>query len=152
VHTYRDEEARVNIEPATVSDLAGIRWLLMNEQLPTEDITAESLRFFRVVRDEKGVVAAIGIEPHGCNALLRSLVVVDSQRKNGLGTKLVDAAEALATAEGQSSLYLLTTTAANFFQRLGYRAIPRDDVPAEICGTTEFSSLCPSTAIVMVKP
>lgn len=142
----------MKIEPALPSDLAGIRWLLSSDDLPTEDLTVESLKLFRVVRDEKGVVGAIGIELHERNALLRSLVVAQDQRKTGLGAGLVRAAEALAATQSVSSIYLLTTTAAEFFRQLGYRRVPRDGVPAAIRDTAEFSSLCPSTAIVMVKP
>jgi len=48
--------------------------------------------------------------------------------------------------------YLLTTTAAEFFEYLGYRQLDRNLAPAAIALTKEFSSLCPSTAVFMVKP
>ena len=46
-------------------------------------------------------------------------------------------------------VYLLTTTAEQFFPKWGFVQIPRDDVPAGVQQSVEFQSACPSTAIVM---
>jgi amino-acid N-acetyltransferase len=48
-------------------------------------------------------------------------------------------------------LYLLTTTADAFFRRLGYEQTARELAPPAIKATREFSSLCPSSSIFMVK-
>ncbi len=48
-------------------------------------------------------------------------------------------------------LYLLTTTAKDFFNKEGYIVVNRDEVPEPIKNSSEFSSVCPSTAIVMKK-
>jgi amino-acid N-acetyltransferase len=48
-------------------------------------------------------------------------------------------------------LYLITTTAKDFFNRQGYCIIQREKSPEAIKETAEFSSLCPSTAVVMKK-
>jgi hypothetical protein len=34
----------------------------------------------------------------------------------------------------------------------GYRAIPRSEAPLRIQGSSQFSRLCPSSAVLMVKP
>jgi amino-acid N-acetyltransferase len=142
----------MNIVTAQSSDLGGIRWLLSSENLPIEDLTEESLKHFLVMRDSGGVVGAVGLELHGGVVLLRSLAVAGKHRKRGLGKALADAAESLAYKLGASAIYLLTTTAADFFAARGFRIVARAEVPAAIKATTEFASLCPSTAIVMVKP
>jgi amino-acid N-acetyltransferase len=142
----------MNPLPARSADLAGIRRLLRSENLPIEDITEESIKHFLVMREGDGLVGAVGIEPHGGVVLLRSLVVARDHRKRGAGMALADAAEALATTLGATAIYLLTTTAADFFATRGFRIVAREQVPAEIKGTSEFASLCPSTATVMVKP
>jgi amino-acid N-acetyltransferase len=49
------------------------------------------------------------------------------------------------------TLYLLTTTAAPFFERYGYGAVAREEVPRPIRDTTEFTDLCPASATCMVK-
>jgi amino-acid N-acetyltransferase len=105
-----------------------------------------------VCRDDKGVVAAVGLEIFGRRALLRSLVVDREMRGQGLGGTLTAAAEALASRSEIESIYLLTTSAEDFFRTRGYRIIARSEAPAEIQRTTQFSELCPSTAVLMVKP
>jgi amino-acid N-acetyltransferase len=142
----------MNVEPAQPSDLASVCNLLSAAALPTEDLTEESLRLFCVVRDQEEVVGAVGLERHGDCALLRSLVIAPGSRGRGLGMQLTEAAEARAQELGLSAVYLLTTTAAEFFASRGFRAVMRSEVPAGIRATTEFASLCPSTAVVMVKP
>jgi amino-acid N-acetyltransferase len=59
--------------------------------------------------------------------------------------------EVLRQARGDAiaELFLLTTTAAAFFERIGFRAIHREDVPAPVRASVEFQSACPSSATVM---
>jgi amino-acid N-acetyltransferase len=134
------------------SDLPSIRWLLDIELLPSADITEESLEHFLVYRGQLGVAGVVGLERHGDAALLRSLVVASERMGCGIGKRLVIAAEALAAELQVRSIYLLTTTAADFFENRGFRRIGREQAPNEIRSTQEFSSLCPATAVLMVKP
>jgi amino-acid N-acetyltransferase len=62
------------------------------------------------------------------------------------------AAEELVRRPEVESMYLLTTTAEEFLRRRGYRTVARSEAPAAIQSTTDFSKLCPSSAILMVKP
>jgi amino-acid N-acetyltransferase len=110
------------------------------------------LERFLVCRDGRDVVAAVGLEVFGKVALLRSLVVDPQLRRQGLGMHLTKAAEALARRTGVETIYLLTTTAEEFFRARGYRIVARSEAPAAIPSTTQFSALCPSTAVLMVKP
>jgi N-acetylglutamate synthase-like GNAT family acetyltransferase len=48
-------------------------------------------------------------------------------------------------------MYLLTTTAAGFFERRGYVAAARESAPAEIRATREFADICPASSAFMVK-
>jgi amino-acid N-acetyltransferase len=52
---------------------------------------------------------------------------------------------------GINCLYLLTTTAKAFFDKQGYCSIKREETPQAVKQTAEFSSLCPSSAVVMKK-
>jgi amino-acid N-acetyltransferase len=140
------------IDGARRADLAGIRWLLDIESLPSADITEDALEHFLVYRDEKGVAGAVGLERYGEVALLRSLVVASEHMGRGLGKGLVAAAEELAAELNVRSIYLLTTTAVVFFESRGFRCIKREEAPLPIRGTREFTSLCPATAVLMVKP
>jgi amino-acid N-acetyltransferase len=141
----------MNVVPAQPSNLAGIRSLLESEGLPIEDLSVESLKHFFVLLDANEIIGAVGLEQYGNVALLRSLVVAPDHRKKGLGILLAEAAEALAASLGISSVFLLTTTAKDFFAARDFRVVPREDVPDAIRRSTEFSSLCPATATVMVK-
>ena len=93
----------------------------------------------------------VGLELFGEVALLRSLAVASSRRGSGLGSRLVAHAERHARDQGVQSLFLLTTTAEKFFLRRGYTRIPRDEAPAAIKGTREFSGICPASSAFMVK-
>jgi len=134
------------------TDFAAVRALLAVNGLPVEGVEAGALSLI-VARDAAGNVhGAAGCEALGMQAgLLRSVVVAESARGRGLGHALVEAVEAAASAEGCAELWLLTTTAADFFARLGYRVTAREQAPAALRATREFSLLCPDSAILMRK-
>jgi amino-acid N-acetyltransferase len=46
---------------------------------------------------------------------------------------------------------LLTTTAERYFPRFGFERVDRKDVPESVRASVEFTSACPSSAIVMRK-
>ena len=101
--------------------------------------------------DGAEIVGVGGLEIHGEFGLLRSVVVADRLRGQGIGKTLVDAVEASARNRGVASLLLLTETAADFFGRLGYSEIARVDVPQRIRNSAEFRDLCPQSARCMIK-
>jgi amino-acid N-acetyltransferase len=47
------------------------------------------------------------------------------------------------------SLYLLTTTAARFFERFGFRPAERVEVPSSVRRSVEFRGACPESAVLM---
>jgi amino-acid N-acetyltransferase len=127
------------------------RRLLRAAKLPTADLTPEHFQHFFGCGAEEAPQGVVGVELYGADALLRSLVVDESVRGQGCGKALVEQAERYASGRGAKRIYLLTTSAANFFANLGYRAVGRDEAPAAIRGTAEFSALCPSSSAFMVK-
>ena len=131
-------------------DLDRVEALLEANGLPSRDVRAKPECFF-VAESEAGVVGVGGVEVHGSDGLLRSVVVRETNRGQGYGRELCAALEDRARATGVETLYLLTTTAAAFFRRNGYEAISRDEVPASIQETTQFADLCPDSATVMRK-
>ncbi len=52
---------------------------------------------------------------------------------------------------GCRALWLLTTSAADFFADLGYAECERVNVPPPIRATLQFAALCPASATVMTK-
>ena len=126
--------------------------LLSQAGLPTEDLTRNKLDGFLVARQEEGLlIGAIGVEAYGDVGLLRSLVVHPSHRGKGIGGRLTHELESFAKRKGIKTLYLLTTTAADFFTHLGYGVIPRARVPASIAETEEFKNICPVSAVCLFK-
>ena len=142
----------MSIRPATARDFPDVVRLLNDGGLPADDLDEESLGLFLVLDETGSVKGAVGLEQYADIALLRSLVVTTELRGGGYGQSLVSAAEELAAKLGVASVYLLTTSADDFFRARGYRSIHRDETPSAIKGTTQFSALCPSTAVLMVKP
>lgn len=124
--------------------------MLSREGLPIDDLSQETL-LYGLYEDGEHLVGTAGLEVFGPVALLRSISVVTSKRRKGYGKYLMKGIEAVAKTRGVLKLYLLTTTASDFFKRNNYTTIERDEAPLAIRNTFEFSSLCPSTAVLMRK-
>lgn len=125
--------------------------LLIASGLTTGDLGSEVMRGFLVAADDGGVLGVAGIEGFGTAGLLRSVAVAPAARGTGLGFALVAAAEAHARRAGIRTLYLLTTTVPEFFDRLGYERVGRDEAPPRIAASAEFARLCPASAVCMRK-
>jgi len=140
---------RMNITPASPNSFSSAIALLKQNALPTEDITAGTRLF--VAEEEDLVVGTIAVEYDYKHALLRSLSVSEEKRKSGIGATLVGFIENYVKQQGVEAIYILTTTAESFFSRRGYHVIRREDVPSFLQRTSEFSSVCPSSSIIMSK-
>jgi amino-acid N-acetyltransferase len=138
------------ILPATADETEAIRTLLDEAELPDEDF-AHHLQHFWTAKQNGALAGAVGLEIYGESGLLRSLVVNTAYRGQGLGIKLCEQIFAYARSQEVKELYLLTTTAANFFPKLGFIPIARDQVPPAIRATEEFALICPATAVCMTK-
>ena len=141
--------AAAPIEPAEFTP--EIDALLERAGLPVADLRDGGPVHLFALRPDGRVTGVVGIEAHGAVGLLRSLAVDEAHRKGGHGRELVAFAEAWAARNGIDALYLLTTTAGDFFARLGYAAIPRSEAPAAIAGTAQFAGLCPASSTFMRK-
>ncbi|KYH27246.1 N-acetylglutamate synthase [Halalkalicoccus paucihalophilus] len=90
-----------------------------------------------------------GLEVHGSDALLRSIAVDSVVRGEGYGSEITDRLCAIAADRGVSGLYLLTTTAAGFFENRSFERIDRERVPDPIARTSQFTTTCPASATCM---
>lgn len=127
-----------------------ITHLLQTEGLPTDDLPA-SLDTFYVALEDSEIVGAIGFERYDDCGLLRSMVVGKEFRNRQIAARLVQQVEDGAKEAGLCCLYLLTETAPQYFAKKGYETISRAAVPAPLQASSEFSHICPSSAIVMKK-
>jgi amino-acid N-acetyltransferase len=133
---------------AGTGDWPAVRDLLTGAGLPL-DGAAEAFATGVVASDGDRLVGCAAIEPYDGTALVRSVAVVPDKRGTGVGTDLVHAVEDLAREAGATSLILLTETAEPWFGRLGYAAIDRSSVPAEVARSVEFETACSTSAIAM---
>jgi N-acetylglutamate synthase-like GNAT family acetyltransferase len=124
--------------------------LLAGADLPTADIAPGAQRFIGV-RVNGQWCGVIGIETMGTVALLRSLAVAPGHRCTGIGARLVIAAEGHARTMHAAEIFLLTRTAAAYFSRRGYERIARDEAPAPIRASSQFTLICPASATLMRK-
>ena len=129
----------------------GAARLLESAGLPASDLDDAQLQHFFFIGTASLPIGLVGLELYGEHALLRSLVVAPSARDGGAGTALVGHAEAHALSQGARDLYLLTTTAEDFFARRGYVRVGREAAPEPIRSTREFADICPASSALMVK-
>lgn len=137
---------------AEVIDLnSEVEALLLEVGLPVSDLSSKDSLCLLGVRKNDQIVGVVGIEEYGTEGLLRSLAVAPVCRGIGLGLRLVTDAEKWAAGRGITKLFLLTTTADEFFARLGFESIERVEAPASIADTSEFKDLCPASSTFMRK-
>jgi len=124
--------------------------LLKAEKLPVDDLPGNLDLFFVAISDSE-IVGVIGLEHHPPFGLLRSMVVRKDHQNQKVATALVATLEKHAADLKIEWIYLLTETASGYFEKKNYQRVERIEVPDEIKQSTEFSSVCPVSAIVMKK-
>lgn len=124
--------------------------LLETEKLPSGDLPDDLSDFIAIIVNDE-LIGAAGIEKYGNYALLRSVVVAAHYRSRGIAGVLINNIESLARRNHLQELFLLTETAQNYFSKKGFRIIDRADVPEAVKQSSEFSHVCPVSAIVMKK-
>jgi amino-acid N-acetyltransferase len=138
----------MNINTATASDLPDILELLKTSRLPTDGL-ADHLATTLVAEAEGRLVGCAAVEIYGTAGLLRSVAVDPARRGTGLGHRLTEAALELALARGVRSVYLLTTTAGDFFPRFGFKKIDRKEMDPALEPSAELRGACPASALAM---
>lgn len=124
--------------------------LLTSYGLLTSDLASDSVKLW-AAEDNGILVGVIGIEHAGDIGLLRSLAVSKSYQGSGIAKQLCDLVFDYAKTGEVAQIYLLTETAAGFFERMGFREVARETVPDSLRATAQFSALCPESATVMVR-
>jgi amino-acid N-acetyltransferase len=124
--------------------------LLAASGLPTAGLM-EHLGSAYVARRGGRIVGTVALELYAGGALLRSVAVDERERRGGLGRLLTERAIDEADARAVPAVYLLTTTAEEYFTRFGFAVVPREQVPDSLRASVEFQSACPASATVMRK-
>ncbi len=140
----------MKIRKATNRDLDAVERLLSANNLPVYGVK-ENFSSFVVAKDGGRVIGAVGLEKFGSVALLRSAVVSQENRGSGVGRRLVEQILEYAEKDGIEELFLLTTTAEDYFPRFGFTRTTRSAVPSAVEASAEFRGACPDTALVMTR-
>jgi amino-acid N-acetyltransferase len=140
----------VNIRAATSQDFDAVENLLSASRLPLDGVK-ENFSSFVVADDQGEIAGAIGLEKFGTVALLRSAVVAPGYRGSGVGRKLVETVLERAETDGIEELFLLTTSAEDYFPRFGFTRTTRTAVPSAVKASAEFQGACPDSAAVMTR-
>jgi N-acetylglutamate synthase-like GNAT family acetyltransferase len=137
-----------SVRRAVEQDWPAIEDLLKTNGLPLAG-ARRHLDNYVVAVEQGQVVATAGVEVYGDAGLLRSVAVAPAQHRQGVGGLVVGAVLEDGTTRGLSTLYLLTTTAADYFRRRGFTEQPRVSAPAALSVSEEFRGACPASATFM---
>jgi len=135
---------------ATTTDRPALIELLTQADLLTDDLPND-LGTFTLAFDADTLAGVAGVEVYGSIGLLRSVAVSPAYQSRQIGRQLIDAVYELAWDSGVVDLYLITTTAEGYFERLGFGGVERSNVPDAVAKTRQFSDLCPASSVVMIK-
>jgi amino-acid N-acetyltransferase len=141
---------QTRIDRARSEDLDEVLSLLAQHHLPLEGLR-EHFETTIVAREEDRIVGSAALELYADGALLRSVAVAPARQGRQLGRELTEAAIRLAEERRAPAIYLLTTTAEQYFPKFGFETIARAEVPPAVQQSVELTSACPSTATVMRK-
>lgn len=148
---FKEDGASFLRDAKIAADDPGLIAALKDEQLPVDDL-GEPNRTFYVYRSLAGAVLGYGgYELYGPDVFLRSVVVVPQARGKKTGRNLVPLLLYRAYGEGARTAWLLTMSAADFFEKMKFRRRSRDEAPAVILATRQAKALCPASAVLLSK-
>ena len=126
-----------NILKATEDDIPAIATLLIESNLPPDDLERWIDNFLVLIIDGK-IEGCIGLEQWDVVGLLRSFVVSENYRSRGLGIRLYTKLIALAKGINLSSIILLAMGASDFFEKNGFKFIKRNETPESVKNSVQF--------------
>ena len=127
----------INIIPAAGNDIPFITALLLDAELPPDDLETW-IDNFLLLSVEGKTVGCIGLEIWGKVGLLRSFVISEEYRSKGLGIKLYNRLMDLAKEMKLTTVLLLVKGASIFFQKNGFKFIDRNEVPESVKKSIQF--------------
>jgi N-acetylglutamate synthase-like GNAT family acetyltransferase len=139
------------IGPARADELDAVLAIITAAELPTAGVSDFFPSGYAVARSGSNVVAVAGLEIHGDVGLLRSLAVLPAQRRAGVARQLVENRLSAAREQSLRAVYLLTTTASDYFRGLGFEDRARTKAPEVLRQSSEFRTVCPESAACLVK-
>ena len=141
----------MSVAPLQHSERALFAEALAAEGLVVDDLDEAGRRFFTFRDDRDTIIGFGGYEECGDSVLMRSMVILSDHRGRGFGRRMVEMVCRETAKTGHETIWLLTETAAPFFEKCGFSAVPRETAPAEIRQSRQYSGLCPASATLMVR-
>lgn len=130
-----------DIRLAAPEDFAAVETLLSLCLLPGDGVRAADTTLF-VAETERGIIGCAALcDFADGNGLLRSVAVMPGYRKQNIARHLFQHILAFADQGGIGNLYLLTATAAEYFQPLGFRLVSRHDAPSTLLASPHVKRL-----------
>ncbi|KQW02922.1 GNAT family N-acetyltransferase [Rhizobacter sp. Root1221] len=83
---------------------------------------------------------------------MRSVAVAPGLHRQGIGEAMVGLLLHEARRSGIAHVFLLTTTATDYFPRFGFTRLPREQAPQALQASAEFNGACPAGAVFMGVP
>jgi amino-acid N-acetyltransferase len=131
---------KIRVEKATVSDAKKIKKLVDifsndGKMLPRSlSHIYENIRDFYIVRKKKRVIGCVSLHVLWEDLVeIKSLAVRTSFQKKGIGTALVKHCISDAKSLGTKTVFALTY-APEFFEKLGFRRVSKNQLPKKIWG------------------
>lgn len=141
-----------SIRSAEPGDLTAVESALRDADLPLDGLHDQFGDCYAIAESNGQLIGVEGIEIHGDDGLLRSAAVLPGWRGKGVGDALTRDRIEWARRRGLRSLYLLTTTAGDYFPRFGFVVTERSSAPEAVRRSREFSEACPASALFMALP
>lgn len=139
-----DDRLPARVRPAAAEDASAVASLL--EAAGLDPIEARYDAEGMVMAGDDDPVATASVDVRGDEGYLRSVAVAERARDAGLGALVVAAAVRRAADRGATAIHLVTEDAVGFFQRLGFGAVERGELPGWI---VDRARACPGSATAM---
>ncbi len=133
----------LSVRPAGPADLPAIHALILETGLSSDPalITATLVGCTYWLALQSGeTVGCIGLEHGEGAALLRSAAVRPGAQGHGIGGGLVQVALNAARGRGDRAVYLFSSHAGPYWQRLGFGSVPATELSAALPGTPQVNS------------
>ena len=147
----KEEGAPFLIDGALPAGDPALAAALAAGDLPVDDLAAPGRTFFAYRTLGGTLVGYGGFELFGPEVLLRSVVVLPTLRGRGIGRNLVPLLMRRAFDRGARRAWLLTTSAAPYFEKIGFARSRREVAPPDIATTSQFTTLCPASAVLLSR-
>jgi len=141
MHQYKDIA-----DPESLNEAKAF---LAQNKLPSRDLTIESNYFVGYYDQDNQLIGTGGLEFYSTFSLLRSIAVAADHRNKLLGRSILMHLVDKARQRGVTEIFLLTETATWFFEKYGFKKVDRSSVPEAVSKSSEFSTVCPASAVCM---